>query len=84
MASESYALDRFIFITRQPASEHDVSILRRIILLCQQIPKGITDQVIQNDMPQFDAQQRVMAINRLLSTVRNHILSGDPSFPTFS
>ena len=59
-------------------------ILRRIILLCQQIPKGITDQVIQNDMPQFDAQQRVMAINRLLSTVRNHILSDDPSFPTFS
>ena len=41
----------------------------RIIDLCQQIPKGITDAAIQNDMPQFDTQQRVMAINRLLSTV---------------
>ena len=41
----------------------------RIIGLCQEIPKGITDQVIQNDMPQFDARQRVTAINRLLSTV---------------
>ncbi|KAI0217572.1 DNA-directed RNA polymerase III subunit RPC6 [Lamellibrachia satsuma] len=45
-----------------------------IIQLCQQIPKGITDQVIQNDMPQFDAQQRVMAINRLLSTGRIDLL----------
>ena len=42
----------------------------RILELCRQIPKGITDAVIQNDMPQCDAQQRVMAINRLLSTVR--------------
>lgn len=45
-----------------------VELESRIIELCRQIPKGITDQVIQNDLPQFDAQQRVMAINRLLST----------------
>lgn len=41
----------------------------RILELCRKIPKGINDQTIQNDMPQFDAKQRVMAINRLLSTV---------------
>ena len=38
--------------------------------MCKEIPKGITDTVIQNDMPQFDANERVMAINRLLSAVR--------------
>ncbi|KAH0618170.1 hypothetical protein JD844_017160 [Phrynosoma platyrhinos] len=39
----------------------------RIIELCHQFPHGITDQVIQNDMPHMEAQQRAMAINRLLS-----------------
>lgn len=41
----------------------------RIIELCHQFPHGITDQVIQNDMPHMEAQQRAMAINRLLSMV---------------
>uniref|UniRef100_A0A671SZ07 DNA-directed RNA polymerase III subunit RPC6 n=1 Tax=Sinocyclocheilus anshuiensis TaxID=1608454 RepID=A0A671SZ07_9TELE len=35
--------------------------------LCQQFPHGITDQVIQNDMSNIEAQQRASAINRLLS-----------------
>ncbi|KAG7217993.1 hypothetical protein INR49_008145, partial [Caranx melampygus] len=35
--------------------------------LCQQFPHGITDQVIQNDMPHLEPQQRAMAINKLLS-----------------
>ncbi|KFP87780.1 DNA-directed RNA polymerase III subunit RPC6, partial [Acanthisitta chloris] len=39
----------------------------RIIELCHQFPHGITDQVIQNDMPHMDAQRRAVAINRLLS-----------------
>ena len=43
---------------------------RRIKELCQQFPHGITDQVIQNDMPHLEPQQRAMAINRLLSLVR--------------
>ena len=41
----------------------------RILQLCKDIPKGITDSVIQNDMPECDASQRVMAVNKLLSTV---------------
>ncbi|KAG7232771.1 hypothetical protein INR49_008127 [Caranx melampygus] len=39
--------------------------------LCQQFPHGITDQVIQNDMPHLEPQQRAMAINKLLSLVRS-------------
>ena len=42
----------------------------RIIDLCHQFPHGITDQVIQNEMPHIEAQQRAVAINRLLSMVR--------------
>lgn len=42
---------------------------RRIKELCQQFPHGITDQVIQNDMPHLEPQQRAMAINKLLSLV---------------
>ncbi|XP_054430088.1 DNA-directed RNA polymerase III subunit RPC6 isoform X4 [Pteronotus mesoamericanus] len=38
-----------------------------IIELCHQFPHGITDQVIQNEMPHIEAQQRAVAINRLLS-----------------
>lgn len=41
----------------------------RIIELCQQFPHGITDQVIQNEMPHIEAKQRAMVINRLLSVV---------------
>ncbi|KAG7493018.1 hypothetical protein MATL_G00020110 [Megalops atlanticus] len=48
-------------------STDPVDIENRIKELCQQFPHGITDQVIQNDMPHVEAQQRAMAINRLLS-----------------
>uniref|UniRef100_A0A7N8XEE4 DNA-directed RNA polymerase III subunit RPC6 n=1 Tax=Mastacembelus armatus TaxID=205130 RepID=A0A7N8XEE4_9TELE len=41
----------------------------RIKELCQQFPHGITDQVIQNDLPHLEPQQRAMAINKLLSLV---------------
>ncbi|KAF3850402.1 hypothetical protein F7725_012174 [Dissostichus mawsoni] len=34
----------------------------RIKALCQQFPHGITDAVIQNDMPHLDPQQRALAI----------------------
>ena len=41
----------------------------RIIELCTLTPKGITDDVIKAAVPQCDIQQRVIAVNRLLSTV---------------
>ncbi|XP_018606195.1 DNA-directed RNA polymerase III subunit RPC6 isoform X2 [Scleropages formosus] len=57
--------------------ESTVDIENRIKELCQQFPHGITDQVIQNDMPHVEAQQRAMAINRLLSVVSLRIWSRD-------
>ncbi|XP_008254568.1 DNA-directed RNA polymerase III subunit RPC6 isoform X1 [Oryctolagus cuniculus] len=51
----------------QPPDADPVEIENRIIELCQQFPHGITDQVIQNEMPHIEAQQRAVAINRLLS-----------------
>ncbi|XP_067148732.1 DNA-directed RNA polymerase III subunit RPC6 isoform X3 [Apteryx mantelli] len=51
----------------KPEVPDPVDIENRIIELCHQFPHGITDQVIQNDMPHMEAQQRAMAINRLLS-----------------
>lgn len=41
--------------------------------MCHQNPDGITDAMIQDDMPHFDVKQRVTAINRLLSTVSEYI-----------
>lgn len=46
-----------------------VDLEERICELCKANPKGITDQVIQQDMPAIPPQQRVTAINRLLSRV---------------
>ncbi|ELV13003.1 Protein transport protein Sec23B [Tupaia chinensis] len=53
----------------QPPDADPVEIENRIIELCHQFPHGITDQVIQNEMPHIEAQQRAVAINRLLSMV---------------
>lgn len=41
----------------------------RVVQLCKENPKGITDQLISQDMPNIPPQQRVTAINRLLSMV---------------
>lgn len=45
----------------------DTDLETRIIALCQENPDGVSDNMIQTDMPQFDVKQRVTAINRLLS-----------------
>ena len=46
-----------------------VDLEERICDLCRTNPKGISDQLIQQDMPGIPPQQRVTAINRLLSIV---------------
>ncbi|XP_043552271.1 DNA-directed RNA polymerase III subunit RPC6 isoform X1 [Chiloscyllium punctatum] len=53
-----------------------VGLESRIIELCQQFPQGITDQVIQNDMPHVEPQKRAMAINRLLAIGQLDLLRG--------
>ena len=46
-----------------------VDLEERIIQLCKDNTKGISDHVILSDMPSISPEQRVTAINRLLSTV---------------
>ena len=52
-----------------------VDIEATIIQLCKGSGKGITDHVIQGALEGVSAQQRVTAINRLLSTVSEFLLS---------
>ena len=47
-----------------------VDLEERVVQLCKDNPKGISDQLITQDMPNIPPQQRVTAINRLLSMVR--------------
>ena len=46
-----------------------VDLEERVVQLCKENPKGITDQLISQDLPNIPPQQRVTAINRLLSMV---------------
>ncbi|XP_020618954.1 DNA-directed RNA polymerase III subunit RPC6-like [Orbicella faveolata] len=51
-----------------------VDLEERVVELCKANPKGITDQLISQDMPNIPPQQRVTAINRLLSMGRIELL----------
>lgn len=64
--------DGNVAVKEEPFDASDLE--ARIILLCQQNPKGITDEVIQNDRPSVTPQQRVMALNRLLSQTKIDLL----------
>ena len=55
-------------VIKQEAIEA-VDLESKILTLCKENAKGNTDATIQQSMPSIPAQQRVMAINRLLSTV---------------
>jgi len=46
----------------------------RILELCQQFPKGITDKVLQSDQPHVDTKQRLHAFQRLLSQSKLDLL----------
>ena len=54
-----------------------VDLEERVVELCKVNPKGITDQLISQDMPNIPPQQRVTAINRLLSMVGLRSLKKD-------
>lgn len=51
-----------------------VDLEERVVQLCKENPKGITDQLISQDLPNIPPQQRVTAINRLLSMGRIELL----------
>ncbi|KAL4238043.1 DNA-directed RNA polymerase III subunit RPC6 [Mactra antiquata] len=59
-------------VKQEPVEDTDLE--TRVLLMCHQNPEGITDALIQEDMPHFDVKQRVTAINRLLSTGRIDLL----------
>lgn len=46
----------------------------RIMALCAENPKGINDELIQKNEPQLQVQQRVAAINRLLTMGKIELL----------
>lgn len=47
-----------------------VDLEERILRLCSECPKGITDEMISRDQPSLDIERRVKALQRLLSQVR--------------
>lgn len=51
-----------------------LSLENRILELCQDQTDGITDQVIMKDLPDCSPQQRVTAINKLLSSGKIDLL----------
>ncbi len=51
----------------EPRPVHPVELDERILNLCSQNPKGITDDIIMMDQPQINTEQRMKALQRLLS-----------------
>ena len=43
-------------------------ICERILALCHEFPQGLSDKVLQNDMPDIDPKLRATAINQLLNS----------------
>ena len=51
------------------AHSDPVQIRERILQLCRQNPKGVSDQMISRDQPQVDTQNRMKALQWLLGEV---------------
>ena len=47
-----------------------VDLEERILALCANNPKGITDEILTQDQPLIDTAKRLKALQRLLSQVR--------------
>ena len=47
-----------------------IDLEERILSLCMQNPKGIRDDVIMQDQPNITTEQRMKALQRLMSRVR--------------
>lgn len=47
--------------------ENPINAEQNILELCTRNPEGINDVILQNEMPEVSAQQRLAALNRLLS-----------------
>jgi len=59
---------------KQEVLDDYVDIEAKVVELCKENVKGITDSTIQDALPGITVQQRVKAINRLLSTGQIELL----------
>jgi len=61
---------------RKPDSELTAQeVGERIIGLCKDFPQGLSDKVLQNEMPGCEPKNRALAINQLLSTGKIDLLT---------
>ena len=61
---------------RKPDSELTAQeIGERITGLCRDFPQGLSDKVLQNEMPGIEPKNRAMAINQLLNTGKIDLLT---------
>lgn len=65
----------------EPSSPNtDPTDVEKIILeLCKQHPDGISDQILQNGIPNISSQQRLAALNRLLSLNKLDLIKSSQS-----
>jgi DNA-directed RNA polymerase III subunit RPC6 len=59
---------------QHPVDPDPINAEQRILELCAQHPDGINDLILQTQMPQVTPQQRLAALNRLLSLNRLDLL----------
>jgi len=72
---ESYKFPTASVGGSQAAAEPPVNLVdleERILQLCAENPKGISEEVIKSDQPQLDAERRLKALERLLTQVFRH------------
>ena len=60
-----------------------VNLESAIIQLCLQFPNGVADQILENSFPSVTIQQRVSALNRLLSLNKIDLLKSTSEPGTF-
>ena len=69
---ESYKSPSATVSSSQAIAEPPVNLVdleERILQLCADNPKGISEEVIKSDQPQLDAERRLKALERLLTQV---------------
>ena len=54
-------------------------VCERILSLCEEFPRGLSDKVLQNDMPNIDPKVRASAINQLLNSGKIDLFKSNES-----
>jgi DNA-directed RNA polymerase III subunit RPC6 len=66
-SNESLPAQNSNLVSNSSVQSDPIHTEQRILELCTQNPEGINDLILQHHMPQVTAQQRLAALNRLLS-----------------